>query len=175
MERDDKGPGRSARRVVVMGPPGAGKSTLARLIGARLGLPVFHLDQFFFAPGWAEVPRDTFVAEVERLAAMPEWVIDGNFTFAIEPRLRAADTVIYLDMPSWLCVTRVLWRIWRGYGRTRFDMRDGCPEHLDLSFVWFTWTYNRVSRMRKLEIVERFAGRRVVLRGRRAVRRFMAG
>ncbi len=36
------------RRVVIMGPGGAGKSTLARTLGERTGLPVFHLDQYFW-------------------------------------------------------------------------------------------------------------------------------
>ena len=42
------------QRIVVMGPPGSGKSTLARRLGARHGLPVFHLDQAYWRPGWVE-------------------------------------------------------------------------------------------------------------------------
>jgi len=54
------------QRVVVMGPPGSGKSTLARSLGARFGLPVFHLDQIYWCPGWIEAPATVFGAEVER-------------------------------------------------------------------------------------------------------------
>ena len=79
---------------MVMGPPGAGKSTLARQLGAFFGLPVFHLDQVWWRPGWIEAPPDAFRADVERIAALPAWVIDGNFTATIVPRLCAADTLI---------------------------------------------------------------------------------
>ncbi len=175
MKRDVNKLDRSARRVVVMGPPGAGKSAVARAIGSALGIPAYHLDQFFFRPGWAEVPREQFTADVERLAALPAWVIDGNFTFAIEARLRSADTVIYLDVPSWLCVTRVVRRTWRGYGRSRPDMAEGCPEKFSLGFLWFTLNWNRTSRTRNLAIIEGFPGRRIVLRGRVAARRFLGG
>ena len=54
------------QRVVVMGPPGSGKSTLARSLGARFGLPIFHLDQIYWRPGWIEAPATVFGAEVER-------------------------------------------------------------------------------------------------------------
>src|SRR5271168_2850093 len=108
-----------ARRIVVMGAPGSGKSTMARWLGVRFGLPVFHLDQAWWRPGWVEAPAADFAAEVERLAALPEWVIDGNFTATLAPRFAAADAVVYLDIPSWLSVLRVVVRLVRSYGRAR--------------------------------------------------------
>ena len=154
------------RRVVVMGPPGSGKSTLARRIGAQHGLPVFHLDQAYWQPGWVETPKAQFQAEVARLAALPAWVIDGNYVDTIAPRFRSADTVIYLDIPSWLSVLRVAGRTLAGYGRVRPDSAGGCPERLDLEFLRFAWSWNRIRRARNLLLVERFAGRRLVLRSR---------
>ncbi len=115
------------RRIVVMGPPGSGKSTLARRLGARYGLPVFHLDQAYWQPGWVETPPAAFRAEIARIAALPAWVIDGNYTATIEPRFRAADTVIYLDVPSWLSMLRIMWRTlahpWAGARRQRAGLR----------------------------------------------------
>lgn len=158
-------------RILVLGPPGSGKSTLARRLGARHGLPVFHLDQAYWRPGWVEADAAAFRAEVERIAALPSWVIDGNYTGTIAPRLAAADTVIYLDVPTWLAMARIAKRIAASYGRQRPDMAEGCPERLDLAFLRFALAWNRTRRARSLALVAGFSGRGIVLRGRHALRR----
>lgn len=160
------------RRILVMGPPGSGKSTLARRLGAERGLPVFHLDQAFWQPGWIETPAGDFRAEVARIAALPAWVIDGNYTAStLEPRFSAADTMVYLDVPSWLCVLRILWRIASSYGRVRADSAPGCPERLDWGFVRYAWEWNRVRRQRNLALARSFPGRTIVLRPPMAARK----
>ena len=161
------------RRVVVMGPPGSGKSTLARRIGARHGLPVFHLDQAYWRPGWVEAPAAEFQAEVARLAALPAWVIDGNYVDTIGPRFRTADMVIYLDVPSWLSVLRIVARTLVHYRKVRTDSAPGCPERLDIGFLRFAWSWNRIRRVRNLALVEGFTGRKLVFRSPAAQRRWI--
>ncbi|MFC0408403.1 P-loop NTPase family protein [Roseomonas elaeocarpi] len=163
------------RRIVVMGPPGSGKSRLARQLGERLGLPVFHLDRFYWRPGWVEAPTVEFRAEVERLAALPGWVIDGNYTGTLEMRLRRADAVVFLDVPSSLSLLRVLRRCLQGYGTVRADVAPGCAERLDPGFLLFTWRWNHRQRARNLAMLEGFRGPVTVLRGRGAVRNYLAG
>jgi adenylate kinase family enzyme len=161
------------QRVMVMGPPGAGKSTLARRLGARHGLPAFHLDQAFHLPGWVQAPEAVFRAEVERLAALPRWVIDGNYTGSAAPRLAAAELVIYLDVPTRVSMVRVVRRLIGSFGRVRADGPAGCPEKFNFEFLWYVWTWNRKHRAALLAVVQGFAGRKVVLRGRRDVEKFL--
>lgn len=162
------------QRILVMGPSGCGKSTLARHIGKRLGLPVFHLDQAYWRAGWIKTPKANFRTEVERTAALPAWVIDGNYTDTIEPRFRNADTLIYLDIPTWLLMPRIILRTLFYYGRVRPDAALGCPERLDLAFLRFAWSWNRTQRTRVLAQANSFAGRKAILRTRAEQRRFLA-
>ncbi|KQQ12007.1 hypothetical protein ASF53_15185 [Methylobacterium sp. Leaf123] len=159
--------------MVILGPPGSGKSTLARDLGARHGLPVFHLDRAYWRPGWVETTPAAFCAEVERIAALPTWVIDGNYTDTIAPRFARADTAIYLDMPAWRCTARMLRRTLSSFGQVRPDGPEGCPEQLTFEFLRYTASWNRIRRARSLALVESFAGRRVVLRGPSAVHAFV--
>ncbi len=105
-----------------------------------------------------------FAAEVARLAALPEWVIDGNFTDTIRPRFDAADVVVYLDIPGWLSVARILRRTAAHHGRVRQDAAPGCSERFDLGFLKFAWTFNRIRRQRNLNLVRGFRGRVLVAR-----------
>ncbi|WP_018043173.1 hypothetical protein [Methylobacterium sp. 88A] len=160
------------QRVIVMGSPGSGKSTLARRLGAAHDLPVFHLDQAYFRPGWEPAPATEFRTEVERLAALPRWIIDGNYTDLIGPRFEAADTLVYLDLPAWLTMARVIRRLAASYGRVRPDAARGCPERLDAEFLRYVWTWNRKRRARNLALIERFPGKVVILASRAEQRRF---
>jgi adenylate kinase family enzyme len=91
-------------------------------------------------------------------------VIDGNYTDTIAPRFQAADTIIYLDVPTWLSMLRIVRRIITSHGRVRPDAAQGCPERLNLEFLRFAWTWNRIRRTRNLALVESFPNRKIILR-----------
>ena len=152
------------RRVQVIGAGGAGKSTLARRIATRLGLPVVHLDAHYWRAGWVPTPQPEWRARVDALLAEPSWVMEGNYGRTMEQRLVASDTVVMLDLPRHVCLTRVFRRWWRWRGRTRPDLAEGCPEGLSWKFVWWVWTYPSRRRPGVLERLSRLpASVRVVI------------
>jgi adenylate kinase family enzyme len=97
----------SAHRILVAGASGSGKTTLRRVISETLGLPTVELDSLYHGPGWTPLP--TFVADVERLAAGPEWVVEWQYG-AVKPMLAdRGDLLVWLDHGRWT----VLWRVSR--------------------------------------------------------------
>ena len=160
--------------MLVLGGCGAGKSTLARRLGARLGLPVVHLDAEYFKPGWVEPDPGRWLERVTELVEGPTWVMDGSHVATLPIRLARADTVIVLDLPTWVCLWGVLTRIAAGHGRVRPDSAPGCPERFDLEFILFTAMFRRNYRPRLLAALGGYVGTTVILRTRRDVAAFLS-
>jgi adenylate kinase family enzyme len=129
------------RRVLVLGCSGSGKSTFARALGARARLPVVHLDQLYWRPGWVPAPRAEFEAAVAEAAAGERWVMDGNNASTFGLRVPRADAIVWFRRSRALCLWRVARRVAGSYGRVRPDMAPGCPERLDLEFLRYIWTF----------------------------------
>ena len=129
------------RRILIIGCGGSGKSTLSVALGERLALPVVHLDRLFWRAGWVQISRDAFDSALQLELAKPAWVMDGNYDRTLPLRLRACDTVVYLDYPPLVCLWGVLCRQLRYRGRTRPDMADGCPERVDRDFLRWILTF----------------------------------
>ena len=163
------------KRIVVIGNGGAGKSTFSRKLAEIMGIPLYHLDAYFWNPGWVSTKRPEWQAFLTDLLQRDAWIIDGNYSSTLDLRLQYADTVIFLDMPAPRCLLRVVKRRWMYRGKTRPDMREGCPEKLDAEFVRFVWGYDRRERpgvLRKLAALP--ADKAVViLRGSRAAARYL--
>ena len=134
------------QRVLVIGISGAGKSTLARRLAQRSGLPLIHLDQEFWQPGWKVTPRDAWRARVAELCARDAWIMDGSYGASLDIRLPRADTVVWFDYPRLRCLGRVAWRIATTYGKVRPDLAPGCPEKVDGEFLRYVWDFNDKSR-----------------------------
>ena len=94
-------------RIMIIGCGGAGKSTLARQLGEKLGLPVVHLDQLFWRPGWVNVSREEFDSLHREALAQERWIMDGNFDRTMDARIKRCDTAFSLDFRRFACLMGV--------------------------------------------------------------------
>ena len=155
-------------RILIVGNSGAGKSTMARALSEKTGLPVVHLDRLFWRENWQHIAREEFDALLQQELEKSQWIIDGNYDRTVSTRLAYCDTVIYLDYPRWQCLLGVVKRVISSYGKVRPDMGDGCPERFDWEFMKYVWNYNRENReklYRKLNALDRVNV--IVLRNRK--------
>ena len=162
------------KRVVIIGCGGAGKSTLARQLGEKTGLPVVHLDSIFWLPGWVEMDRDEFDRKIRAEMAKEAWIIDGNYNRTMPERIAHCDTIIYLDFPRIVCLYGIFKRLLTNIGKTRPDMGEGCPERVDWEFLKWVWNFNKKNRERNYKLLnEATHAEIIVLKNRRAVKKFL--
>lgn len=165
------------QKILVIGSGGSGKSTLATQLGAKLNLPVIHLDVHFWNAGWVETPKDEWRKKVEGLIQGEAWVMDGNFSSTFDIRFAAADTIIFLDMPRLVCLWRVTkrWLYYSLTNQTRPDLAEGCPETMDWEFYQWVWNYPERTRPMTLEMLEKYKEEKkvIVLRSEKNVEKFL--
>ena len=162
------------QRVAVIGNGGAGKSTLARRLGERTGLPVVHLDALYWHPGWVPTPADEWRALQAEVVARDRWIVDGNYGRTLDLRLAAADTVLFLDMPRRVTIPSIVGRWLRHRGTP--VQAPGCPERVSWEFFRWVWNYRRDSRPRVLAALAEHGGDATVitLRSRAGVEAFLS-
>jgi len=153
-------------RIAVIGTAGAGKTTLARAIAARLNLPHIELDAINWQPGWRDLDRHDpheFVRRVTAAIQAEAWVLDGGYHSIRDILYRRATHLVWLDYERPVIMARVIRRsllrailrteLWAGTGnreRWRHLLRPSHP----IRWAWSTWRRRRretAERLRKTE------------------------
>jgi adenylate kinase family enzyme len=135
-------------RILVDGMMGSGKSTFARSLAARTGLPVTHLDVYYWKPGWVRPSDDEWRERQRELLAGEAWIIDGNYNETLALRLERADTVIVLETPWFLCACRAFVR---GLRKPAGEMPEGCQDSIHRRLLDEWGGVGRIWRNRRSE------------------------
>lgn len=109
---------KSGKKIIVIGCPGAGKSTFARHLRDQTGLPLFYLDMLFHNPDRTTVSREEFDARLCELLQQPKWIIDGNYRRTLPLRFEACTDVFLFDLPVEQCLQNAAARV----GTVREDL-----------------------------------------------------
>ena len=161
-------------RILIIGCPCAGKTTLARALSQRLGLPLIHLDQLWWTGDWKHVTREEFDSRLAMAVNMDRWIIDGNYSRTIPMRLPKCDTIIYLDFDRWTCLRGMVQRMMGSRGRQRPDMGGNCKERFDWEFAKYIWKFNKNNRVQNYTwIAQAKHAKAIVLKNRKQVKHFL--
>lgn len=146
-------------RVIVIGCPGAGKSTFARALHRATGLPLYYLDRIWHKPDRTTVSPEEFDAALARIVKQPRWIIDGNYLRTMEMRLERCDTVFFLDYPLELCLEGAAARI----GSARPDM-PWIETEFDPEFRGWIEDFSKTQLPRMQQLLADFEQRGTVIR-----------
>ena len=111
-------------RILVLGAPGSGKSTLTTKLSAKLNTEAIHLDKYYWKPNWIETDPHEWDIILQKLLLKDCWIMDGNYINSLPERIKHAGHVIYLDIPLYKSLWRIILRMIKNRNRTRHYLYD---------------------------------------------------
>lgn len=145
-------------KVIVIGCPGGGKSTFARMLHEKTGLPLYYLDLMYWNADRTTVDRAVFHERLHATMEKESWIIDGNYASTMEMRLAACDTVFFLDYSLEVCLAGIDAR----RGKSRPDM-PWVETEGDEEFIAFIKNYSTDSRPKVMELLGRYSDKNIVI------------
>ncbi|MBR5948875.1 MAG: adenylate kinase [Clostridia bacterium] len=146
------------KRIIILGCPGSGKTTLALRLREKTGLPLVHLDCIWWRADKTHISREEFDSRLNAVMRGEKWIIDGDFSRTYEPRFAACDTVIFLDYSEECCLKGIEQRL--GVQRSDVPFTDAA---LDLDLVEQVRAYRENGRVRVLELIKKHPNKTVLI------------
>lgn len=130
-----------AKRILVIGCCGSGKTTFSIHMARTLNLPLLHLDRLYWLPNWRKRPQTEFDTLLQDELNKENWIIEGDYPRTFLHRFKHADTIIFLDINRWVCS----WRIIKRWLFRETAQAENCSQKCDLTllkYVLFDYPYN---------------------------------
>ena len=146
------------KKVIVIGCPGSGKSTVSRVLHNKTGIPLYHLDMMYWNADKTTVEKSVFLERLSAVLKKDEWIIDGNYGATMELRMAACDTVIFLDYPLDVCLDGIKER----HGKPRSDM-PWIETEEDAEFIEFIRNYDEQQKPKVLELLQKYSDKNIMI------------
>ena len=146
------------KKIIVIGCPGSGKSTLSRALHHKTDIPLYHLDMMYWNADKSTVEKSVFLERLSAVLEKDEWIVDGNYASTMELRIQACDTVIFLDYPLDICLNGIKER----KGKARDDM-PWIETEEDAEFIEFIQSYNENQRPRVMDLLEKYGEKNIII------------
>ncbi|MCH4014985.1 MAG: adenylate kinase [Solobacterium sp.] len=140
------------QKAIVIGCPGAGKSTFARKLRDQSSLPIYYLDMIWHQPDRTALSREIFDRKVDEILGREEWIIDGCYVSTLEKRMAACEAVFLLDYPIEMCLDGASKRI----GKKREDM-PWVEEEMDEEFRQWIVDFPKRDRPVILALLQKYS------------------
>ncbi len=140
------------RRIMLVGSSNSGKTTLSHFLKKTLQLPLYEIDDLAWQPHWQMRTTEEVRQRVADVVSQPEWILIGNYGNTQDLSWPVADVVIWLDLPRFVVMRRVIWRcVHRTWTQT--PVCNGNYESFQRSFLsrdsLILWVWNHYANIQE--------------------------
>ena len=146
------------KRILIIGCPGSGKSTLAKRISKKLNYPLLHLDRIFHIDNYNQISREELISKILYfIKNNNNFIIDGNYSGTLELRMKYADTILFFNIKTDICLTNVISRI--KDGKLRDDIAPGFDNSIyHQEFIDYVKNFNKDKLPHLKKLLSNFNG-----------------
>ena len=144
------------KKVIILGCPGCGKSIFSIKLQEKTGLPLIHLDNVWWNSDRTHVSRGEFDMRLSDIICGDEWIIEGDYSRTYEVRIKACDTVLFLDFDVETCLEGIRERV----GKNRPDI-PWVEERLDPELVRDVENYHKEKRPVLLKLLDNYPDKQI--------------
>lgn len=159
------------KKIIVIGCPGSGKSYFSKRLSKQLNIPLYHLDNIYWKKDKTTVTRELLIEHIENIMQRDRWIIDGNYFSTLEPRIKACESVIFLDFETSQCLEGIEERV----GIPRDDM-PWVEDEVSEELVAMVQAFSEEIRPQILALLERYEEKEIIiLKNRMASTKYLKG
>lgn len=144
-------------RILVIGSPGAGKSTFSRKLRDKTGLPLYYLDMLFHNPDRTTVSQAEFDEKLSNILKLDDWIIDGNYQRTLPTRFERCTQVFLFDLPAEQCLQGAASRI----GQAREDL-PWIETEFDPEFRKYILDFHKDQIPKIFELIDKYKESRTI-------------
>lgn len=96
-----------AERIIVIGPPGSGKTFFSEIIKDYFDGPVIHIDNVLWQNNLIPLSNEELRNQLNRIIQTDKWMIDGTYLKLLPDRIKRASLIFYLDIPIDICIESI--------------------------------------------------------------------
>lgn len=164
-----------AKRIIVFGGCGHGKSCFSRKLSGVLGIPSFDLDDVTFDGDHKKKVSDTVRDKgLAKIVKGSDWIVEGAYAGDwINPAVEKAELIIVIKVNGFIAMKRVLLRFLER--RVKRVRNSGGPITDLPKIVKYAVNYKNDYFPKHVEIAKNYSKDFVVLRNNRQIDKFLEG